>query len=70
MRSAFFLLPVWFFAFAALGVGVWRAGDTFGTLYVGLGVLGVCVANVLMVHHRRIAELERGLELLRNKQTP
>jgi hypothetical protein len=67
MRSLIFLAPVWFFALAALCIGVWRGGDIFGSFYVGLGVLGVCVANALMSQHRRIAELERGLELLRSK---
>ena len=67
MRSAMFLVPVWFFALAALSVGVWRSGDVFGTLYIGLGVLGVCIANALMAQHRRIAELERALELLRSR---
>jgi hypothetical protein len=33
-----------------------------GTVYVGLGGLGVSIANVLMLQHRRIAELERKLE--------
>ena len=61
MRSALFVVPVWLFALAALGVGVSRGGTDIGTLYVGLGVLGVCIANVLMLQHRRIAELERRL---------
>ncbi len=69
MRSLMFLAPVWFFALAALGVGMWRGGDGFGALYVGLGVLGVCIANALMAQHRRIGELERGLEVVRKQLT-
>jgi hypothetical protein len=68
MRSAVILIAVWFFALAALSVGVWRGADPFGTLYVGLGVLGICVANVLMVQHRRLARLEHEFELLRRRQ--
>ncbi len=64
MRSAIFVLPVWVFALAALWVGVARSGGDIGTLYVGLGALGVCVANALMLQHRRMAELERRLESL------
>ena len=69
MCSAIVLAPVWFFALAALSIGVWRRAEMFGTLYVGLGVLGVCIANVLMVQHRRLRELERQLELLRTRLT-
>ena len=68
MRSAVFLIPVWFFALAALGVGVWRGADPLGSLYVGLGVLGVCIGNALMAQHRRLAQLEREFELLRRRQ--
>lgn len=59
MRSAIFVVPVWIFALGALWVGVSRGGGDIGTLYVGLGALGVCIANVLMLQHRRIAALER-----------
>lgn len=62
MRSAIFIIPVWIFALGALGVGVARSGSDLGTLYVGLGALGVCIANVLMLLHRRIAALERLLD--------
>ena len=62
MRSVFFVFPVWVFALAAIWVGVWRIGSDLGTLYVGLGGLGVSIANVLMLQHRRIAELERKLD--------
>ena len=68
MRSAIFVFPVWVFSLAALWVGVSRGGTDFGTLYVGLGGLGVCIANVLMLQHRRIAELERRLASLSNPQ--
>jgi len=61
MRSAVFVVPVWIFSLAALWMGASRGGSDIATLYVGLGVLGVCVANVLMLQHRRIAELERKL---------
>ena len=62
MRSAIFVVPVWLFALGALWVGTSRSGSDIGTLYVGLGALGVCIANVLMLLHRRIAALERRLE--------
>lgn len=62
MRSAIVVAPVWLFALGALWVGVSRGGTDIGTLDVGLGVLGICVANVLMFQHRRIAALERLLE--------
>ena len=64
MRSAFFVVPVWVFALGALWLGTSRSGSDIGTLYVGLGALGVCIANVLMLQHRRIAALERTLESL------
>ena len=63
MRSAIFVVPVWVFALVALWLGISRNGGDIGTLYVGLGALGVCVANVLMLQHRRIAELERRLSV-------
>jgi hypothetical protein len=63
MRSAIFVVPVWVFALAALWLGISRNGSDMGTLYVGLGVLGVSIANVLMLQHRRIAELERRLSV-------
>jgi hypothetical protein len=61
MRSAMFVVPVWIFALSSLWLGVSRGGSDIGTLYVGLGALGVCIANVLMLQHRRITELERRL---------
>jgi hypothetical protein len=61
MRSAVFVIPVWIFALGALWIGVLRNGSDLGTLYVGLGALGVCIANVLMIQHRRISDLERRL---------
>ena len=64
MRSAIFVVPVWIVALAGLWAGVSRGASDLGTLYVGLGVLGVCIANVLMLQHRRIAELERRLGAL------
>jgi hypothetical protein len=66
MRSAIFVGPVWIFALGALWLGVSRSGTDMGTLYVGLGGLGVCIANVLMLQHRRISELERRLESMSN----
>jgi hypothetical protein len=62
MRSAIFVVPVWIFALGAVWVGISRNGSDIGTLYVGLGALGICIANVLMLQHRRIAELERRLQ--------
>jgi hypothetical protein len=53
MRSVIFVVPVWIFALGALWAGVARSGSDVGTLYVGLGGLGVCIANVLMLQHRR-----------------
>lgn len=70
MRSAFFVVPVWVFALGALWLGTSRSGSDIGTLYVGLGALGVCIANVLMLQHRRIAALERKLELLPGSSLP
>jgi hypothetical protein len=64
MRSAIFVLPVWIFALGALWLGVSRSGSDVGTLYVGLGAMGVSVANVLMLLHRRLAQLERQLPSL------
>lgn len=61
MRSVVFVVPVWVLALGALWVGASRSGSDLGSLYVGLGALGVCVANVLMLQHRRIAALERRL---------
>lgn len=61
MKSYLFYLPVWLISFGALGVGVAHGGGLAGTLYVGLGVLGVSTINALMFQHRRIAELERRL---------
>lgn len=69
MRSAIFVVPVWFLAFAALWAGISRNGSEIGTAYVGLGILGICVANVFMIQHRRIAELERSLSLLAGSDT-
>lgn len=63
MRSAIFVLPVWVFALGALWLGISRSGSDIGTLYAGLGALGVCIANVLVLQHRRIAELERRLSM-------
>ena len=62
MRSAVFVVPVWIFALGALWVGATRSGSDFGSLYFGLAALGISVANVLMLLHRRIAELERRLD--------
>jgi hypothetical protein len=64
MRSAIFVLPVWVFALGALWLGAARNGSDIGTLYFGLGGLGICIANVLMLQHRRIAELERHIASL------
>jgi hypothetical protein len=64
MRSAIFVVPVWVFALGALWLGVAQSGRDLGNLYVGLGGLGVCIANVLMLQHRRIRELERKVESL------
>ncbi len=62
MRSALLYLPVWLFSLAALWLGVRDSGRPSSVLYVGLGVLGVTVANALMLQHRRISELERRLD--------
>lgn len=70
MRSAFFVVPVWVFALGALWLGTSRSGGDIGTLYVGLGALGVCIANVLMLQHRRIAALERKIESLPGSSLP
>lgn len=63
MRSALLYLPVWLVSFSALWLGVRDGGRSSSVLYVGLGVLGVTVANGLMIQHRRISELERRLDL-------
>lgn len=63
MQPYLFLIPVWFFSLAALGLGVaYGGGQPSAALYIGLGVLGVTIANALMSHHRRIAELEKKLK--------
>lgn len=64
MRSAIFIGPVWILALISLWLGISRSGSDVGALYVGLGGVGVCIANVLMLQHRRIADLERRLSLL------
>lgn len=69
MRSAIFVVPVWLLAFAAIWAGISRNGSDVGTAYVVVGILGVCVANVFMLQHRRIAELERSLALLAGSDT-
>ena len=61
MQPYLFLIPVWFFSLAALGLGAAYSGQPSAVLYIGLGVLGVTVANALMSQHRRIAELEKRL---------
>jgi hypothetical protein len=66
MRSAIFVAPVWIFALGAIWLGASRSGSDIGTVYVGLGGLGVCIANVLVLQHRRLSELERHLESLTN----
>lgn len=69
MRSAIFVVPVWLLAFGSLWAGISRNGSEIGTVYVVLGILGVCVANVFMLQHRRIAELERSLSLVAGSDT-
>jgi hypothetical protein len=64
MRSALFYLPVWVFSLSALWLGVRDTARSSSVLYVGIGALGVTVANALMIQHRRISELERRLDLL------
>jgi len=61
MRSSLFLIPVWLFSLAALWLGVTGANRESAVLYVGLGCLGITVANALVIQHRRIRELERRL---------
>lgn len=68
MRSALFYLPVWLFSLSALVLGVRDIGRPTSVLYVGLGVLGVTVANALMMQHRRISELERRLDVRARSQ--
>lgn len=68
MRSAVFVVPVWIFALGSIWLGASRSGSDIGSLYVGIGGLGVCIANVLMIQHRRISELERELKSLANAQ--
>ena len=69
MRSAIFVVPVWIFALGAIWLGMSRGGGDIGTLYVGLGAMGVCIENVLMLQHRHIAELERRVASLRGSPT-
>lgn len=66
MRSALFYLPVWVFSLGALWIGASHSGQPSSILYVGLGGLGVSVANALMLQHRRISELERKLGVATN----
>jgi hypothetical protein len=56
------VVPVWISALGALWAGASRSSSDTGTLYVNLGVLGISIASVLMLQHRRIAALERRLE--------
>lgn len=62
MRSAIFVVPVWLFGFAFFWVGMSRYDLDAGMLNICLGGLCVCIANVFMLQHRRIAELERRLQ--------
>lgn len=55
------LIPVWVFSLAALWLGAVHSNQQTAIVYVGLGALGVSVANALMFQHRRIAELESRL---------
>ena len=59
MRSALFYIPVWIFSLGALCLGAARGARELSAVYVGLGGLGISVANALMLQHRRISELER-----------
>ncbi len=45
MRSALFYLPIWIFSLGALWIGASHPAHPTANLYVGLGSLGVCVAN-------------------------
>jgi hypothetical protein len=63
MRSSLFLIPVWLFSLAALWLGVTGGSRESAILYVGLGCLGITVANALVIQHRRIRELERRLDV-------
>jgi len=64
MRSLIFQLPVWVFSIGALVIGVTSRNQQFSILYVGLGVLGVSIGNVLTEQRRRLVELEKRLDAL------
>jgi len=63
MRSAWFYVPIWVFALGALWIGSAHPNPLNANLYVGLGGMGIMIANAFMLQHKRISELERRLGL-------
>lgn len=66
MRSVLFIIPVWLFSFAAIWFGTHPNNDN-AHLYMGIGALGIFVANALMVQNKNLRELEQSIKELERK---
>ena len=66
MRSVLFIIPVWLLSFAAISFGT-HPSNGAAHLYMGIGALGIVVANALMVHNKCLKELEKNIKELERK---
>ena len=66
MRSVLYIIPVWLLSFGALWIGTHPHNDTSHFL-IGIGTLGILVANALMAHNKCLRDLENRLKELERK---